>query len=118
MRTYLFEYKNDDDPDYPEHTKFYDEFNSYLEEGEGDIDEFAREARQFLSARGYSPFNVTGLVYIRWRYGVNPNYNDEYLLTIKGSEYSTVDYWEDDHWKNHSADEVIAWADVPIGVTK
>ena len=115
MRKYKFEYRSNDDPDYPERTKFVDCFESYLADGETDIDEFAREARQFLLARGFHENTASGLQYIHWRYGC-PDYNDEYLISLENQRCATVDRWEDDRWLNHNKENIKAWAEMPYAM--
>ena len=115
MRKYKFEFKSNDDPDFPEHTKFCDKFVSYLDEGETDLDEFVREARQFMKARGYHRNNTDGIVYLKWHYYSKPEYTEEYLVTLKGKEYTTVAKYDVDEGWNIDENNIIAWAEMPIG---
>lgn len=124
MRKYLFEFKDDsidseDRSDFKDRTKFIDYV--YINTEESDPEEFAREARQFLLARGFSPFTANGLVYINWRWSGEPDFNDEYLVTLKDSEYATAARWKNGTWYD-SKDNIIdpdtidTWAEIPIGV--
>ena len=117
MRKYMFEFKSDDDPDFPEHVKFTNKFESYLEEGETDIDEFVREARHFMLARGFHRHSVDGIVFLNWRFWDEPEYTGEFLVILKGEEYSTTAKYDlnEDKW-NIDKDNIIAWAEMPIGV--
>ena len=124
MRKYVFEFKDNgrdeyDREDFKDRTKFVDYV--YLNTDESDCEEFAREARQFLLARGYSPFNVNGLVYLNWKFGIEPEYNEEYLVTLKGQEYATCAQFIDGQWFDINGNEINkeaieTWADLPIAV--
>ena len=116
MRTYKFSYKSNDDEDFPEKIKYSNTFNSYLDKGETNLDEFASEARKFLMACGYLPSTTCGLVYLKWnktKFDHVPEYDDEYLVKLKGNSYATADKWVDGKWEKHSNDEVEAWAEMP-----
>lgn len=117
MRTYKFEYKNDDDPDFPEHTKYYNKFESYQDVYENDISEFVDEAVHFMLARGFSSSISSSIQYIHWFTKHNkPEYTDEFLVTLKGSEYASVARYnvEDDTW-DVNEEEIVSWADMPKG---
>lgn len=117
MRKYKFEFKSNDDPDFPEHVKFSDKFESYLDEGETDIDEFIRETKHFLLARGFHRHNIDGVVFIHWNFYKKPEYTGEYLVTITGETYATTAKYDvdEDKW-NIDKNNIIAWAEMPIGV--
>lgn len=132
MRKYLFEFKDNgkEDNDYEidycakEHTKYVD-YVYFQDTDESDCEEFAREARQFLLARGYAPFTANGLVYINWNSMKfrNPEYNEEYLVTLKDNEYAICAQFVDGQWFNINGDEIDkeaieTWADLPIAVHK
>lgn len=124
MRKYTFEFKDNGRDEYgaedfKDHTKFVDYV--YLNADESDCEEFAREARQFLLARGYSPFTVNGLVYINWQWSGEPEYNDDFLVSLKGHEYASVAHWEDNEWYDSNGNvidpnTIDTWAELPIGV--
>lgn len=125
MRKYTFEFKDDgiDEygrEDFKDHTKYVDYV--YIQDSEEpEPEEFAREARQFLLARGFSSFTVGGLVYINWQWFGEPEYNDEFLVSLKGHEYASAARWEDGKWydlngKVINPDTIDTWADMPIGV--
>ena len=117
MRTYKFEYKNTDDPSFPVNVKFKDKFESYLDDGETDLDELAREVRYFIKAQGYNEGMASGMVFINWHLTeyVSPECNDIYLITLRDHDYAEADNWIDDHWENHNKEDVEAWADMPVG---
>ena len=125
MRRYLFEFKDDgiDEygrEDFKDRTKYVDYI--YIRDSEeSEPEEFAREARQFLLARGFSPFTVNGLVYINWQWSGEPEYNDEFLVSLKGCEYASVARWEDGEWYDFdnnviNPEAIDTWAEMPIGV--
>ena len=126
MRKYTFEFKDNGRDEYgaedfKDHTKFVDYV--YLNTDESDCEEFTREARQFLLARGFSPFTVNGLVYIDWHFFGEPEYNDEYLVTLKGKEYAVCAQFKDGKWFDIlgieiDKDIIETWTDLPIGVHK
>ena len=122
MRKYTFEFKDNGideygKEDFKDHTKFVDYI--YIDTDESDCEEFAREAKQFLLARGFSPFNADGLVYLNWKFP-EPEYNGEYLVTLKDEEYATCAQYIDGQWFDIHGNEikkeiVEAWADIPEG---
>lgn len=116
MRKYKFEFKSNDDPEFPEHVKFNDKFNSYLDDGETDLDEFVREAKRFMVARGFHRHNVDGIIYLHWNFYGKPDYTDEYLVTLKKQEYATVAKYNINEGWNIDEEDIIAWAEMPIGV--
>lgn len=128
MRKYVFEFKDNgrdeyDREDFKDRTRFVDYV--YLNADESDCEEFAREARQFLLARGYASFTADGLVYINWnsiKFG-NPEYNEEYLVTLKDNEYAICAQFVDGQWFNINGDEIDkeaieTWAELPVAVHK
>ena len=130
MRKYLFEFKDngkedDYDRDYTtkEHTKYVD-CVYYRDVDESDCEEFTREARQFLFARGFHPWTVGGLTYIKWQGNYkDPDYNEEYLVSLRDNEYASCAQFKDGKWFDILGIEIDketidAWADLPIGVHK
>ena len=131
MRKYLFEFKDDgkEDNDYEidyatkEHTKYVD-YVYFQDPDQSDCEEFAYEASKFLLARGFHPFTVNGLVYIKWQINYkDPDYNEEYLVSLKGNNYASCAQFKDGKWFDILGIEIDkeiieAWADLPIAVHK
>lgn len=126
MRRYLFEFQDNGKDEYgnpgefKSHTKYEDWVQPYYEEGRTDLNEFTEEAVKFLHAMGYGSFNAKGLVYLRWRYGIVPDYEDIYLVTMKGDEYATAAMWKNENWysfdgKKIDKDRIDTWAEMPEG---
>lgn len=127
MRRYLFEFQDNgkdeygNPGDFKSHTKYEDWVQPVYEEGRTDLDEFQEEAVKFLLAMGFGSFNARGLVYLHWRFGINPDYEDYYLVTFKDEEYARVARWKDSEWYDLDgniidSDTIDTWAEMPEGM--
>lgn len=118
MRKYVFKFRDYDleDDGYKDHVKYVDKLEPIYEVGRTDLEEFVEEAQKFLLARGFHPDSVSGVVYLDWKNikYKNPDYNEEYLVTLKDKEYTTVARYEDGKW-NIDENLIEAWAEMPTG---
>jgi hypothetical protein len=115
MRKYVFKFKDTDDEDFPEKNTFIDCFNPYREGGYTDIDESLDEFKKWMLARGFHKDAITnGVVYLHWNSIKDPDYNDEFLVTVKGKDYATIATFNDGEW-SIPKEKIEAWAEVPPG---
>ena len=118
MRKYTFKFKNTDDEDFPEKNKYVNRFNSYYESGYTDIDEAVDEFKKWMLSRGFHRDTISsGIVFLKWNTYKDPDYNDEFLVTLKGQDYATVATFTDGEWSIPKKN-IEAWAEMPGGYAR
>lgn len=119
MVKYEFKFK-DYDKEYANNVVFRDKFEPYPDEGETDLDMLVNEVQRFAMAMGFSPSVSKSIVHIKWQYGYDPLYNDEYFVTLEDSDYISMDTYDIDNggWQKYKKEDIVAWAESQEGFGK
>ena len=91
----------------------------YIHEEKNNIQVAVDEFKKWMLSRGfYSDSISSGIVYLKWNTYKDPDYNDQFLVTIKGQDYATVATFCDGKWDIPKNNVIEAWAEMPSGYAR